>query len=103
MYAVIATGGKQYKVTEGDLLKVEKLEGEVGGTLVFEKVLMLGHGAESEIGRPLLEGPKVEAEITDQGLGKKIIVFKFRPRQKYRRKQGHRQPYTELRITKIAK
>jgi len=101
MYAVIATGGKQYRVSEGESLRVEKLDGGVGDKVVFEKVLMLGAGSDSKIGQPFLKKASVEAEITDQARARKIVVFKFKRRKKYRRKQGHRQPYTQLRITKI--
>ena len=101
MYAVIATGGKQYRVNEGDKFRVEKLTGSVGDKLVFDRVLMLGDGKKSKIGKPIIGKAKVEAEILAQYLDKKIIVFKFKKRKKYRRKQGHRQPFTELCVTKI--
>ena len=102
MYAVIATGGKQYKVAEGDNLRVERLEGDVGSRVTFDRVLMVGAGADSKIGKPVLDGATVEAEIKDQNRAKKIKVFKFQRREKYRRRYGHRQPYTELKITKIS-
>ena len=101
MYAVIRTGGKQYRVTEGDRLRVEKLPGDVGSTLVIDDVLMLG-GETVAIGKPVLAGAKVTATITGQDRAKKIIVFKFRRRKNYRRKNGHRQPYTELKITGVS-
>ena len=101
MYAVIRTGGKQYRVTEGDRLRVEKLAGEVGSTLVIDDVLMVG-GETVAIGKPVLAGAKVTATITGQDRAKKIIVFKFRRRKNYRRKNGHRQPYTELKITGVS-
>jgi large subunit ribosomal protein L21 len=101
MYAVIATGGKQYRVAEGDLIRVEKLKGDEGDKVVFDEVLMLGGGGKAKIGTPMVAKAKVEAQITAQDRARKIIVFKFKRRKKYRRKQGHRQPYTELRITKI--
>ena len=101
MYAVIKTGGKQYRVAEGDRLRVEKLEGAVGETVNFGEVLMLG-GERIAIGTPLVAGAKVSAEIVGQGLGKKIIVFKMRRRKRYRRKNGHRQPFTELKITAVS-
>jgi len=101
MYAVIATGGKQYRVNEGESVRVEKLSGEAGAKVVFDQVLMLGNGSDSKIGSPVVASASVEAEIVDQGRDKKIIVFKFKRRKKYRRKQGHRQPFTQLRITKI--
>lgn len=101
MYAVIKTGGKQYRVNEGDRLRVEKLEGVVGDTIDFAEVLMLG-GDTVSIGTPLVSGAKVSAEIVGQGLGKKIIVFKMRRRKRYRRKNGHRQPFTELKVKGIS-
>ena len=101
MYAVIKTGGKQYRVNEGDRLRVEKLEGAVGDFVEFPEVLMLGGEAVS-IGKPLVKGAKVSAQIVNQGLGKKIIVFKMRRRKRYRRKNGHRQPFTELKITAVS-
>ena len=101
MYAVIKTGGKQYRVAEGDRLRVEKLEGAVGDTVNFGEVLMLG-GERIAIGMPLVAGANVSAEIVGQGLGKKIIVFKMRRRKRYRRKNGHRQPFTELKVKGIS-
>ena len=101
MYAVIKTGGKQYRVNEGDRLRVEKLEGAVGDFVQLPEVLMLG-GETVSIGKPLVAGAKVSAQIIGQGLGKKIIVFKMRRRKRYRRKNGHRQPFTELRVTSIS-
>lgn len=100
MYAVIKTGGKQYRVTEGQKLRVEKLPGEPGDKITFNDVLMLG-GDEAKIGQPTVAGARVEAEIVEHARGKKIVIFKFRRRKNYRRKQGHRQPYTELKITGI--
>lgn len=100
MYAVIKTGGKQYRVTEGDRLRVEKLAGEVGSSLTFDEVLMLG-GETVAIGTPLVAGAKVTAEIVAQDRDKKVIVFKFRRRKNYRRKRGHRQPFTEIKITGV--
>ena len=101
MYAVIKTGGKQYRVNEGDRLRVEKLEGAVGDFVEFPEVLMLG-GETVAVGMPLVSGAKVSAQIVGQGLGKKIIVFKMRRRKRYRRKNGHRQPFTELKVTAIS-
>jgi large subunit ribosomal protein L21 len=100
MYAVIRTGGKQYRVSEGQLLRVEKLSGSAGDKVTFSEVLLVG-GDAPKIGRPLVQGATVAAEITAQDRGKKIVVFKFRRRKNYRRKNGHRQPYTELKITGI--
>ncbi|NOY93307.1 MAG: 50S ribosomal protein L21 [Deltaproteobacteria bacterium] len=101
MYAVIKTGGKQYRVSEGDKLRVEKLAGDVGSEIVFDDVLMLGGDAVA-IGKPTVAGALVKAEIVAQDRAKKIIVFKMRRRKRYQRKYGHRQPYTELRITGIS-
>ncbi len=101
MYAVIRTGGKQYRVAQGDTLRVEKLAGDVGASITFEEVLMLG-GEKVAVGKPLVAGAKVEAQITAQDRAKKIIVFKMRRRKNYRRKNGHRQPYTEVKITGIS-
>lgn len=100
MYAVIKTGGKQYRVAEGQNLRVEKVAGEPGDKVTFDQVLMLG-GDEPKVGKPTVAGAKVEAKIVAQDRAKKIIVFKFRRRKNYRRKQGHRQPYTELQVTNI--
>jgi large subunit ribosomal protein L21 len=101
MYAVIKTGGKQYRVSEGERLRVEKIAGDKGASVDFGEVLMLG-GDKVSIGLPLVSGAKVSAEIIRQGLDKKIVVFKMRRRKRYRRKNGHRQPFTELRITGIS-
>ena len=100
MYAVIKTGGKQYRVAQGDKLHVEKLPGNVGDTIALNEVLLVG-GDSIKIGTPLVSGAKVEAKITAQDRDKKIIVFKFRRRKNYRRKTGHRQPFTALEITNI--
>lgn len=100
MYAVIKTGGKQYKVEKGDKLRVEKLAGSVGDAVTFDQVLMVA-GDALKLGKPLVGGAKVEAKIVGQGLGKKLVVFKFRRRKNYRRKNGHRQPFTALEITNI--
>lgn len=100
MYAVIKTGGKQYRVAEGQKLRVEKLAGNAGDKVTFSEVLLVG-GDAPKIGRPLVSGASVAAEITAQDRGKKIVVFKFKRRKNYRRKNGHRQPYTELKITGI--
>jgi large subunit ribosomal protein L21 len=101
MYAVIKTGGKQYRVSEGDRLRVEKLAGAVGDFVNFPEVLMLG-GETVSIGLPLVSGAKVSAQIVSHGQNKKIIVFKMRRRKRYRRKAGHRQPFTELKITAVS-
>src|ERR1700722_8004415 len=103
MYAVIKTGGKQYKVAQGDRLRVEKLAAGVGDTVTFDEVLLIGGGEASalKIGSPLVKGASVQAKIIAQDRAKKIIVFKFRRRKNYRRKNGHRQPFTALEITGI--
>ncbi len=100
MYAVFKTGGKQYRVAAGDKLRVEKLPGNVGDGVAFDDVLLVA-GETVKIGQPLVGGAKVEAKIVGQGLGEKITIFKFRRRKNYRRKRGHRQPFTALEITNI--
>ncbi len=101
MFAVIRTGGKQYKVAKDDVIAVEKLAGEPGATIELAEVLMLGDGAEVSTGTPLLSGAVVSAELVEQRRGDKIIVFKKKRRHNYRRKNGHRQLQTVLRITEI--
>ena len=101
MYAVIQTGGKQYRVAEGETLRVEKLAATAGDKLSFDPLLFADDGGNVSVGRPLVSGVKVEAEVVEQGLGKKIIIFKYKRRKSYRRKQGHRQPYTAIKITAI--
>ena len=103
MYAVIRTGGKQYRVASGQVIKIERLDGEVGATIAFEQVLMVGNEqGEPKIGAPLVEGAQVTAEVLEQGKGPKVIVFKKKRRKNYRRKRGHRQLQTVLRIRDIA-
>ncbi len=101
MYAVIKTGGKQYKVSEGDVVKVEKLAGEVGSSVELETVLAIGEGEGMTFGTPTVEGASVVAEIVEQGKGKKVIIFKKKKRKGYTKKQGHRQLFTELKIQEI--
>ncbi|MFO8074299.1 MAG: 50S ribosomal protein L21 [Polyangia bacterium] len=101
MHAVISTGSKQYRVQDGDVFAVEKLEGDAGDKLVFDRVLMVGEGSKVEIGTPTVKSATVETEIVEQGRAPKTVVFKFKKRKNYRRKQGHRQPFTRLRVTKI--
>ena len=101
MYAVIETGGKQYRVAEGETLRVEKLDASAGDKLTFEPLLVADDGGGVAVGRPKVAGAKVEAEVIEQGLGKKIIIFKYKRRKSYRRKNGHRQPFTALKITAI--
>lgn len=101
MYAVIETGGKQYRVSPGDVLKIERLSAEAGSSVTFDRVLMIG-GDAPKIGSPVVEGGKVTAEVQEHGKGDKVTIIKFKRRQKYRRKQGHRQMYTQVRITDIS-
>jgi large subunit ribosomal protein L21 len=101
MYAVVTTGGRQYRVSPGDTINVEKLTGAVGDTVALTNVQLVGQGAEVTIGVPDVAGVRVEAQITAQKRGKKIIIFKHRRRKGYRRKQGHRQSLTSLKITAI--
>ncbi|MCF8024703.1 MAG: 50S ribosomal protein L21 [Desulfobacteraceae bacterium] len=102
MYAVVATGGKQYKVSEGEILRVEKIPGEVGETVTFDRVLMFSDGDSVTLGAPALENAAVRAKIVGQGRSKKVLVFKYKRRKRYRRKQGHRQSYTAVQIDSIA-
>ncbi|BCS98370.1 50S ribosomal protein L21 [Desulfoluna limicola] len=101
MYAVVATGGKQYKVQEGEILRVEKLAGEVGSTVTFDQVLMTSDGTDVALGAPLLEGAEVIGQIVEQDKSKKVLVFKYKRRKRYRKMQGHRQPYTAVKINTI--
>ena len=101
MYAVIATGGKQYKVAEGDVIFVEKLEGELDEQVVFSDVLTVVEDGNVKIGTPYLAGAKVMAKVVKQGKDKKILVYKYKSKANYRRRQGHRQPYTKVSIEKI--
>ncbi len=101
MYAVIKTGGKQYRVSEGDILKVEKLDAEQGSTVDFEEVLMVADGEDIKIGAPLVEGSKVSATIEEHGRGKKVEIIKFKRRKHHMKRMGHRQAYTKLKITGI--
>ncbi len=101
MYAVIRTGGKQYLVNQGDFLKVEKLPGDVGDEIVFDDVLLVSDAGGLKLGRPRLEGARVKGTIVEQGRGKKIIVFKMKRRKGYRKKQGHRQHYTGVKVEAI--
>ncbi|NPV54857.1 MAG: 50S ribosomal protein L21 [Firmicutes bacterium] len=106
MYAVIETGGKQYRVQEGDIIRVEKLDAPVGESIELDKVLLVsdqGDNGEARVmvGKPVLENAKVAARVLDHGRAKKILVFKYKAKKNYRRRYGHRQPFTELRIEKI--
>jgi len=102
MYAVIRTGGKQYRVQEGDLIKVEKLDGDRGAALSFDDVLLVGTDDETHVGTPIVDGASVQGTIVEQDRDKKVIVFKFRRRKNYKRTQGHRQHYTRVRIDGIS-
>lgn len=101
MHAVIKTGGKQYRVAEGDLLKVEKLEGEIGSTIEFPEVLAVGEGDSIKVGAPIVAGATVKAEIVEQGKSKKVIIFKKKRRKGFAKKQGHRQLFTSVKIQEI--
>ena len=101
MYAVIESGGKQHRVSEGEVLRLEKLKLEVGATVTFEKVLMVGEGAEVKVGQPYVEGSSVEAEVLNQARGEKIRIVKFHRRKHHRKQMGHRQWFTEVKITGI--
>lgn len=102
MYAVIVTGGKQYRVAEGDVVRVEKLPVEEGGSVEIDKVLMITDGEEVRVGAPYVDGGKVTATVAGHGRGEKIKIVKFRRRKHSRKQMGHRQDYTELKITGIA-
>lgn len=102
MFAVIRTGGKQYRVAENDVIKVERLDGESGASVTLDEVLMVGEGDQVTVGAPTVAGASVSAEVVEQGRGPKIIVFKKKRRQNYRRKKGHRQDLTTLKITGIS-
>ena len=102
MLAIIKTGGKQYKVAEGDKIKVEKLEGEAGAKITFEEVLFVGDEKDVKVGTPLVKGAKVEAKIVKQGRHKKVWGIKHKPKKRYKVKFGHKQLFTEVEITKIA-
>ncbi|GMV54514.1 MAG: 50S ribosomal protein L21 [Betaproteobacteria bacterium] len=102
MYAVIQTGGKQYRVAAGDKLKVETLPAEVGAQITLDRVLAVGHGGELKVGAPLLSGATVQATVLAHGRHDKVTIFKMRRRKHYQRHQGHRQNYTEIRIEQIS-
>ena len=101
MYAVVSSGGKQYKVKEGDTLRFEKMSGEIGDKISFDKVLMFSDGENVNIGQPHIGNAAVTGHIVEQGKAKKIIVFKYKRRKRYRRKRGHRQQYTAVKIDSI--
>ncbi|HAA37967.1 MAG TPA: 50S ribosomal protein L21 [Firmicutes bacterium] len=101
MYAIIETGGKQYRVEEGSIIDVERLEGEAGAEVDFEHVLALKKDDKLQVGQPYLTDVKVRGKVLEHGKGKKIVVFKYKAKKNYRRKQGHRQPYTRVLIEQI--
>ena len=102
MHAIIETGGKQFKVAEGDTLFIEKLPVEAGDNVTFDKVLAILDGDKATFGAPVVDGAKVEARVVKNGKGKKIRIFKYNPKKGYRKRQGHRQPYTKVTIGKIS-
>ena len=102
MQAIIVTGGKQYNVSEGDTLFIEKLDVEAGEAVVFDQVLAIVDGENTKFGTPVVEGAKVDATVVKNGKGKKIRIFKYNPKKGYHKRQGHRQPYTKVEITKIS-
>ena len=101
MHAIIETGGKQYKVAEGDVIFVEKIEAEAGAAITFDKVLAVIDGEKATFGTPVVEGASVAATVVKNGKGKKIMIFKYTPKKGYRKRQGHRQPYTKVQIGAI--
>lgn len=101
MYAIIQTGGKQYKVSEGSVLKVEKLNAQPGDRLILDQVLMLSDENGVKVGNPLVSDAKVTVTVLEQGKDKKVVVYKYKKRKNYRKKQGHRQPHTKLKVEKI--
>ena len=102
MQAIIVTGGKQYNVSEGDTLFIEKLDVNAGDAIVFDQVLAIVDGENTKFGTPVVEGAKVDATVVKNGKGKKIRIFKYTPKKGYRKRQGHRQPYTKVEIGKIS-
>jgi large subunit ribosomal protein L21 len=101
MYAVIETGGKQYRVQEGDIVRVEKLDVQEGEKVDLSKVLLISNEDGIVVGKPYIDGAKVEATVIEHGKDRKIVIFKYKPKKDYRKKQGHRQPYTKIKIEKI--
>lgn len=102
MYAIIESCGKQYKVSEGDVVFFEKLDSEVGKKVTFKEVVLVSDDKKVEVGAPYVKGAKVEGKVVEHGKGKKILVYKYKAKKNYRRTQGHRQPYTKVQITKVA-
>ncbi len=102
MYAIIETGGKQYRAEEGRVIRVEKLPAEKGETVTFDRVLLVNKGEDLQVGKPYIKGCQVEGKVVAAGRGRKIIVYKYKPKKNYRRKQGHRQPYSDVLINSIS-
>lgn len=102
MYAVIETGGKQYRVGEGDIINVEKLDAKAGDTITIKEILVVEKDKETLIGDPYVKGASVKAEVLEQGKAEKVIIFKYKAKKDYRRKKGHRQPYTQLQIKSVS-
>jgi len=103
MYAVIQSGGKQHRVSEGQVVRLEKIDAEKGASIDFDKILLVGEGADLALGAPYLEGAKVSGEVVDHGRGKKVKIVKFKRRKHHMKRMGHRQWYTEVKITGISK
>ena len=101
MYAIIETGGKQYRVSEGDVINVELLAADVDSTIEIDRVLAVGEGESIKVGSPVVEGAKVVLKVLEHGKGKKVIVFHYKPKKNIRKKNGHRQPFTKVQIEKI--
>ena len=101
MYAVIKTGGKQYRVQQGDVIFVEKIDSQANDAVTFEEVLLVGDGEQTKIGAPVVAGAKVEGKVLSQVKAKKVVVYKYKAKKNERKKQGHRQPYTKVEITAI--
>ena len=101
MYAVIETGGKQYRVQEGDIITIEKLNAAVGDVVTFDKVLVLGEGKDIKVGAPYVEGAAVTASVIGDGKEKKVVVYKYKPKKGFHKKRGHRQPFTKLQIKSL--
>ncbi|MCI8645638.1 MAG: 50S ribosomal protein L21 [Firmicutes bacterium] len=102
MYAIIETGGKQYRVAEGDQIRIEKIKADNGEQIKFDKVLVMGDGADAKVGAPYVDGAAVFGDVLETGKGKKVIIFKYKAKKDYRKKQGHRQPYTLVEITGVS-